>query len=164
LKRAPSIPAPLGERLLASFLLIGEAAPFAPATFASLALLPVIHLYCGWSLPVQVAVLAATTFVGTWVSSRAERWYGEDGSAIVIDEVAGMFVTFLGVALPGTLTERLVVLGAGFLLFRIFDIVKPFPAGRAQDLHGGVGVMTDDLIAGLYANLALRAGLHLWGG
>ena len=90
------------------------------------------------------------TLVGTWAAQRAERLIGtKDPGAIVIDEVAGMTLSVL--AFPPTIG----VLITGFLLFRVFDVVKPFPARTSQRLRGGVGVMIDDLIAGGYALLLL---------
>lgn len=91
------------------------------------------------------------TLVGIVVSFDAERVFGvKDSPRIVIDEVAGQLVTFLFVP------YSLVHLVAGFLLFRFFDILKPFPARWAQDhLPGGMGVMMDDVIAGMQAGLLL---------
>jgi phosphatidylglycerophosphatase A len=108
-----------------------------------------------WLIPFSrlglVVCFLAVTVVGTWAAEVAERALGrKDPHAIVIDEVAGMTLSVL--LLP--LTPA--VLALAFVLFRVFDVVKPFPAGRAQALPGGVGVMIDDLIAGLYA-LALTA-------
>ena len=163
MKRSPQGDAPLLERLTASFLLIGEVAPIAPATFASLAILPFMPPFVAAALWVQLIVVAVTVFVGTVASHRAERFYGHDGSAIVIDEVAGMWITFIGVTLPADWWTRLAVLLVGFLFFRVFDIVKPPPANRAQNLRGGIGVMADDLIAGIYANLALRVIMRVAG-
>jgi phosphatidylglycerophosphatase A len=100
------------------------------------------------------------TVVGTWAAHVAEAALAEkDPGAIVVDEVAGMTLSLVAVPLPFTLPTLLVA----FVLFRIFDVVKPFPAGRAQGLAGGLGVMMDDLIAGLYALIALLA-LHAMAG
>jgi phosphatidylglycerophosphatase A len=89
--------------------------------------------------------------LGTWAAERAERLIGgKDPGAIVVDEVAGMTISVLLV--PRTIAA----LAVAFLLFRVFDIVKPFPARQSQRIRGGVGVMIDDVIAGLYA-LALMA-------
>lgn len=112
-----------------------------------------------WLVPFSGPGLAvffgAVALGGTWAAHRAEPLLGtKDPGAIVIDEVAGMTLSVLG--LPLTLP----VLAAGFVLFRVFDIVKPFPARASQRLRGGVGVMVDDLIAGLYA-LATLAILRL---
>jgi len=94
---------------------------------------------------------------GTWAAHRAERLLGgKDPGAIVIDEVAGMTLTVL----PFALTPA--VLAVGFVLFRIFDIVKPFPAHVSQRLGGGIGVMVDDLIAGLYALVVIVIGRALF--
>jgi phosphatidylglycerophosphatase A len=103
------------------------------------------------SLLVLTALLVAVVGLGTWAADVAERALGgKDPGAIVIDEVAGMMLSVLLV--PPT---PLVLLSA-FVLFRVFDVLKPFPANIAQRLRGGLGVMVDDLIAGLYA-LALVA-------
>jgi phosphatidylglycerophosphatase A len=89
-------------------------------------------------------------FFGTWAAHVVEAAVGDkDPGVIVIDEVAGMTLSVL--VLP--LTPP--VLLAGFVLFRIFDVVKPFPANRLQAVPGGVGVMIDDLVAGLYALVVL---------
>ena len=94
---------------------------------------------------IELLVLVIVVAVGTWSASAAERHYRrEDPGEIVIDEVAGMMLTLLW--LPSGWMPFLV----GFLAFRFFDIVKPFPARLAERLPGGVGVMADDLVAGLY--------------
>jgi phosphatidylglycerophosphatase A len=115
-----------------------------------------------WVAPLSRSALVIVTLVvvaaGTWAAHEAERALGsKDPGAIVIDEVAGMALSVL--ILP--LTP--VVLAAGFVLFRIFDIMKPYPANALQRLRGGVGVMIDDVIAGLYALLVLAAARALWG-
>ena len=107
-----------------------------------------------WLVPFSrlglVIFFVVVTLVGAWAAHVAEAALGEkDPGAIVIDEVAGMTLSVL--LLPFTLPVLLV----GFVLFRIFDVVKPFPAGRAQALRGGFGVMVDDLVAGLYALIVL---------
>lgn len=109
-----------------------------------------------WLVPFSRAGLVAfflvVTIVGTWAAHVVERAIGDkDPGLIVVDEVAGMTLSVL--VLPLTLPVLLVA----FVLFRIFDVVKPFPADRAQALSGGFGVMIDDLIAGFYALLALVA-------
>jgi len=109
-----------------------------------------------WLVPFPRAGLVvfflAVTIVGTWAAHVVERALGDkDPGVIVVDEVAGMTLSVL--ALPLTLSVFLVA----FVLFRIFDVVKPFPANRAQALSGGLGVMIDDLIAGLYTLLVLTA-------
>lgn len=161
MKRSPSSPTALGVRLGATFFLVGEAAPFAPATWTSLAMVPLLFPFMGWPLWVQVSLLAVVTGYAVFVSDRAEKTYGHDAKAITIDEVAGMLVTMLGVSTVPDPGARWVALGIGFALFRIMDVVKPFPAGRAQRLPGGQGIVADDLLAGVYANLVLRIVLRL---
>lgn len=125
--------------------------PVAPGTAGSLVALAGLWLI-PFTPPVLWLTLAAVVAAGIWAGARVERVLGrKDPGVIVIDEVAGMIVSVLG--LPRTLP----VLIAAFLLFRIFDVWKPFPADRSQRITGGVGVMADDLIAGAYA-LALVAG------
>lgn len=126
-------------------------APVAPGTVASAATAIVLWLAAP-SRPWLLTLVAVTTAAGTWAAARAERALGgKDPGQIVIDEVAGMALT---VVVAGTGAAALV---AGFLLFRLFDIVKPFPADRTQRLRGGIGIMTDDLVAGLYALAVLAA-------
>ena len=119
--------------------------PVAPGTVGSL-----VTLLAVWLIPFNTLALAYTlvgvTVVGTWAAHRVERALGKtDPGLIVIDEVAGMLFSVL--LLPRTIP----VLIAAFLLFRLFDIWKPFPAHESQALAGGLGVMLDDLIAGIYA-------------
>lgn len=131
--------------------------PVAPGTAGSLVAVLIL-----WLVPLSRAGLVvfflAVTATGLWAAHRAERLLGaKDPGAIVIDEVAGMTLSVL--ALP--LTPA--VLATGFVLFRFFDIVKPPPAGWSQRLAGGLGVMVDDLIAGLYV-LVVLALLRGWVG
>ena len=109
-----------------------------------------VTLIALWLIPFTTRALLVTltvvTLVGIWAGSRVERAIdAKDPGIIVIDEVAGMIVSVL--FLPRTIP----VLVTAFLLFRLFDIWKPFPARQFQELHGGLGVMLDDLIAGAYA-------------
>jgi phosphatidylglycerophosphatase A len=98
------------------------------------------------------------TVLGIWAGERVEKVLGvKDPGVIVIDEVAGMVLSVL------TLPRTIPVLLAAFVLFRVLDTWKPFPADRSQALVGGVGVMVDDLIAGLYTLLVLVAARALLG-
>ena len=126
--------------------------PFAPGTVGSLAGL-VFYLLVWWtqSRTVEAGLIAIVCAVGVWAGTTAERYFGGiDPGPIVIDEVAGMLITlaFIPVGLSGAVV--------GFFLFRIFDVIKPYPAGRLERLHGGLGVMADDAMAAVYANIALR--------
>ena len=126
--------------------------PVAPGTAGSLVGLGcygAVRLLGGeWT---QLALLAAVVGCGAWAATIAERHFGRnDPGVIVIDEVAGMLLTLLW--LPVTWQGAVV----GFFLFRLFDVVKPFPARRAESLSGGWGVMAADLAAGAYAHVVLR--------
>ncbi len=106
-------------------------------------------------VPYTVTVVTFTIF-GCWVSGLADQFLGtKDNSKIVIDEIAGIFVTMAFV--PVTWKSLL----AGFVLFRLFDIWKPFPARLIQDkVPGGWGVVGDDVMVAVYANLVLQAARH----
>jgi phosphatidylglycerophosphatase A len=123
-------------------------APLAPGTAGSAVALGILWLV-PFSRPAIVAWFAVVTLAGTLAAHRAERVLGgKDPGAIVIDEVAGMTLSVL--VLPRTPA----VLLTAFVLFRVFDVVKPYPARASQRLAGGMGVMVDDLVAGLYALVA----------
>jgi phosphatidylglycerophosphatase A len=122
-------------------------APLAPGTVACVP----VALGVWWLAPGDVALLVATgavAVVGAWAAGREEHRVGaKDPGTIVVDEVAGMLIACCGH--PRTLPW---VLGL-FLAFRVFDVVKPFGIDRLQDLPGGVGVVADDLAAGVYVSL-----------
>lgn len=101
-------------------------------------------------LAVAIAV-AVIYLVGVWSAGGAEKYFGVvDPGPVVIDEVAGQMVTFLLEPAGGWLWLLI-----GFILFRFFDVLKPFPARRAEHLPGGWGIMTDDIVAGVYSAIAL---------
>jgi phosphatidylglycerophosphatase A len=103
------------------------------------------------SLEVLVALLVGV--IGTWAASRVEKLHGvKDPGKVVIDEVAGQYIALLAVPLP---FEGWWTIIAAFLLFRFFDIVKPYPARRLESLRGGLGIMADDVVAGAYAAIAV---------
>jgi len=142
---------------LATLLGIGRA-PLAPGTWASLAALP---LAWGISALGGVALLAAWTLVaaalGIWACDIYARESGKhDPSECVIDELAGQWIACLAapLSLPGY--------ALAFVLFRLFDIWKPWPISAAERARGGVGVMLDDLVAGLFAAI-LVAAVHATG-
>lgn len=127
-------------------------APVAPGTFGSLAALPLCMLlvYCPWHVVLVVVLL--TFVLGLKAASAAEKVLGmHDNSAVVIDEFAGMFVAVM--FYPPVWYYALLA----FVLFRIFDIFKPFPVFVADRRVGGaLGVMLDDILAGIYALLAAQ--------
>jgi phosphatidylglycerophosphatase A len=125
--------------------------PIAPGTFGSAVGLAV-YAAVRWSdnVIVEGAVLLIALVMGIWAADLVEKELGKDPSAVVIDEVLGMLVTlaFVNASISAAI--------AGFFLFRLFDVIKPYPAGRLEHLHGGPGIMLDDAMAGVYANLSLR--------
>jgi phosphatidylglycerophosphatase A len=129
--------------------------PFAPGTFGSVLGL-LVWAMAGRSFLAQAVTLVVVLVAGAWSGSVAERHFkATDPSPVVIDEVLGMLVTlFLNpVGWGGAL--------AGFFLFRLFDVIKPYPANRVERLPGGFGIMADDAVAALYANIFLRVALAL---
>lgn len=136
--------------LLATWFGVGHL-PFMPGTWGSLAALPLWWLLqplglMGYGL--AVVFLAAGSI---WVSGRAESYLQQaDAPVIVIDEVVGQLITLAGCS--GTLFE----VGMGLALFRLFDISKPFPIGLINDrVGGGLGIVLDDVLAGIYAGIIL---------
>ena len=134
--------------------------PIAPGTVGSAAGL-VVYLLVWWtqSLAVEIGLILLLFAAGVWSGTAAERYFGGiDPGPIVIDEVVGMLITlaFIPVGLSGALL--------GFFIFRVFDVFKPYPAGRFEAMHGGLGVMADDAMAAIYANLVLRGVLWLFPG
>jgi phosphatidylglycerophosphatase A len=102
-----------------------------------------------------VAGLCAVAAAGTWAAGRAETILAKhDPGAVVVDEIAGQILTLAFVPM----TPRTLLLG--FVLFRALDILKPFPARRLESLPGGSGIMADDLMAGIYANLLLQGAAY----
>lgn len=115
-----------------------------------------------WLIPFTptalAVILAVVIVVGLWAGGRVERVLGQkDPGIIVVDEVAGMILSVL--LLPRTIPVLLVA----FVLFRIFDVWKPFPARESQAFTGGLGVMIDDLIAGAYALILVMGARALFG-
>jgi len=107
-------------------------------------------LFLMWILPLFTIALS---LIGIWAASRAERLMGKkDPSQVVIDEVVGQLVTFMFV--PAFFLHPLMIL-VGFVLFRAFDIIKPYPIRRVEGLHGGLGIVGDDIVAGFYAGAVL---------
>ena len=134
-------------------------APVAPGTAGTLIGIPLYLVFSAMPWPLWLITVAAFTCLAWYASEEGEKLFGrKDAPCIVIDEIAGLQWTLFLIE-P---TVWHVVLG--FFLFRLFDIVKPFPARLFQDrLPGGLGVVADDLAAGVYANLLLRLLIRFWG-
>jgi phosphatidylglycerophosphatase A len=150
-----------GSMTLARFVATGFGSgysPVAPGTAGSLVGLllfwPLARVHVGW---LALAIVAGFA-VGVVASAATAREVGlEDPGIVVVDEVVGMWITLALVPF----TPLTAVLG--FLLFRVMDVVKPPPARQLEHLHGGLGIMADDVMAGIYANLALRLVLRVLG-
>jgi phosphatidylglycerophosphatase A len=126
-------------------------APVAPGTFGSAGGLVIYWFTRHWDPRVQLMLALAVIAVGTWAAERAAAHFGKDDPGpVVIDEVAGQLVTlaFTGAGATGAVVA--------FLLFRVLDIIKPYPANRFEALHGGVGIMADDVMAGVYGCLLMH--------
>lgn len=146
--------------------------PVAPGTWGSLAVV-VIWLLAGglgfwWVTALMAGIALAASVVCLALGGFAERHFGKkDPGQVTIDEWAGQAVALLGLpVVAGDWTNRLFVAGAAFVAFRLCDIIKPSPARRLQRLTGGAGILVDDLVAGVYANivaqLAVRWAMHSW--
>ena len=126
--------------------------PKAPGTWGSLVGLLLFYLLHTLSLPVYLAVVAGIFVVGSFAAGEAEKILdSRDPGSVVIDEIAGMLITMI--AVPATPLN----MALGFILFRIFDIAKPFPVNFFdQRFHGGLGIMLDDVMAGIYSLIILQ--------
>jgi phosphatidylglycerophosphatase A len=145
----------LAQRV-ASFGGVGRS-PVAPGTAGSAAALAVFAVvrFAG-SPALEVGVIVALAAVGVWSATVTERQLGvTDPGVVVIDEVVGMLITLALMPLRWTGVV------AGFAVFRLFDIIKPYPCARAERLPGGWGIMADDVLAGVYANVVLRVACAL---
>ncbi|MEP0174947.1 MAG: phosphatidylglycerophosphatase A [Paraglaciecola sp.] len=128
-------------------------APKAPGTFGTIAALPLVAALALYTpLPIYIAVTIIASVVGIWICGiTANDMQVHDDSSIVWDEVAGMLITMIAVPLSWQ------TLLLGFILFRIFDILKPWPISYLdKNAHGGFGIMIDDVLAGIFA----LAGMH----
>jgi phosphatidylglycerophosphatase A len=139
-------------RLIASGFFSGHI-PFAPGTMGTIAAIPLYLLLVGnlqrwW----YAGAVLALTLVAIWISGLAEKIYGrKDPPQVVIDEIAGFMLTMTAVP------PRALYIILGFILFRVFDILKPQPAAWINDrVRGGSGIVLDDIVAGLYANIILQ--------
>lgn len=132
--------------------------PVAPGTAGSAVGLVFVWGMSKMSVLGQIAAVALVTVISIIAADIVATSLGlKDPGIIVADEIAGMMVTML--AIPLTFTSLLL----GFVLFRVMDVVKPPPARQFERLKGGLGVVADDLMAGVYANLTLRGVLMLAG-
>lgn len=134
-------------------------APVAPGTVGTMVAIPFIYLMQPLGLQAYVMTTIAITIAGIWLCGAAASQLGEhDHPGIVFDEVAGYFITMIA-APPGW-----VWIVVGFVLFRIFDILKPWPISWLdRKVQGGLGIMLDDILAGLFALVIMQMAVHYTG-
>ncbi len=142
-------------KLFATVLGVGYS-PVAPGTVGTIVGAGFYFLMRSLPLPHYIIFVLVFIFMASWVSDIAEEIFTEeDPQKVVIDEVAGFLVTMVGFQFNWILVV------AGFILFRTFDIIKPFPIRQLErKITGGFGIVLDDVLAGIYANITLR--LFLW--
>jgi phosphatidylglycerophosphatase A len=134
--------------------------PIAPGTFGSAAGLAVFFaVRSTGSVAVELAAIVVLFAIGIWSGTIAEHHFGGlDPGPVVLDEVVGMLITLA--LLPVNLTGAIV----GFFIFRVLDVVKPWPSAQFEKLPGGLGVMADDGMAAIYGNLVMRGLIYLMPG
>jgi phosphatidylglycerophosphatase A len=114
--------------------------------------LNLLHISYGL-IAAQLICVVVVTLLGTWAASRVEKLHGaKDPQKVVVDEVAGQFIALIAVPIQFESWWTIIM---AFLLFRFFDIVKPYPASKFENLHGGLGIMADDVVAGIYAAIGV---------
>jgi phosphatidylglycerophosphatase A len=125
--------------------------PIVPGTMGTLLAIPVCLLLSCIPSPVYEWTIIAFFFLASWVSDKAQsHWGKKDDQRIVIDEIMGFFTAMMW------LPKTALFVTLGFVLFRLFDIVKPPPVRRLEQVRGGYGVVLDDVMAGVYANIVLQ--------
>lgn len=137
------------EKLIGSGFFTGYI-PFASGTFGSLAAL-LIYFIPGFENPfVIIPATLIFTGYGVLLGNKFEKLYGKDPSECTVDEVVGMWITLL------FLPKNIVIAVIAFFVWRLFDIVKPYPARKLESLPGGIGIMIDDVVAGIYSLITLH--------
>ena len=125
--------------------------PIVPGTMGTLVAIPIYFFLSSISTPLYELTLATFFFFSSWIAGQAERYWGKkDDQRIVIDEIMGFLVTMLWIS------KTTLFIVAGFILFRLFDILKPSPIRRLERVKSGFGVVLDDVLAGVYANIVLQ--------
>jgi len=159
------------KRLLTSCFGLGWL-PLAPGSWGSLpsAIIFALACYFGGSAAILVSLMVALIVAGSFVCVKFSHVAvaatgNEDPNEVVADEIAGQALTFL--AMPLLMTDvsgRQIVsiVALGYFLFRLFDTVKPWPSHRLEEIHGGWGILADDLMAGVYAGIALFVSAKFW--
>ena len=130
--------------------------PFAPGTFGSLAAL-FIYLIPGFGNPTVILLLISLfTVIGIPLGSKFEKIYGKDPSLFTLDEMVGTWISLI------FLPKNIIYISSVFILWRLLDIIKPFPARQSEKLKGGWGIMLDDIISGFYTLIIIQAVLTIF--
>ena len=146
---------PFYHEMVATGLGVGHF-PYGPGTMGALLAILIWYLitmitgYSTW-FAITLILVCVFTFLGAWSSTVAERYWGEDPSRVVIDEVVGQWITLL--AIPAAYSWWHVL--AAFVLFRFFDIAKPLGVRKMEQFKSGWGIMADDILAGCYGAILL---------
>ena len=145
-------------------------APKAPGTFGTIAAIPLFYLLAQLSIEMYIAVLIVTSFAGFWFCHVTSDAMGvHDHKSIVWDEFVGYWITMLPVLVLYPEIQQgaeipIIWIAAGFVLFRFFDVLKPFPISWLdKKVHGGFGIMIDDIVAGLFSAIGLFLMIKYWG-
>ena len=143
------------EKLIGSGFYTGYI-PFASGTWGSLAAL-IIYMIPGFEKPVTI-IPAIILFIilGIFTGNKFDVIYGKDPAECTVDEVVGMWISLL------FLPKTFLVVTAAFISWRAFDIIKPAPARQLESLKGGIGIMMDDIVAGLYSLILLHLILYIF--
>ncbi|HQF44019.1 MAG TPA: phosphatidylglycerophosphatase A [Ignavibacteriaceae bacterium] len=142
-------PINLFEKIVGSGLYTGYI-PIASGTFGSIVGV-LIYLIPGFENPYVIIPSIIILFVyGIYVSGKFEKQFGKDPSQCTVDEIVGTWVSFI------LLPKKLLVIMFAFLLWRLLDIIKPFPARNSEKINGGLGIMLDDVISGFYTVIIIH--------
>ena len=144
------------EKLIGSGFYTGYV-PIASGTFGSLVAI-VIYIIPGFErLEIIIPAIIVLFFYGLFVSSKFEKVYGKDPSQCTVDEVVGTWIALI--ALP----KSFLIVFTTFLIWRVLDIIKPFPAAASENLPGGLGIMIDDVISGVYSLFIVHFIVYIFG-
>jgi len=145
-------------------------APIAPGTFGTLAAIPLFYVLAMLSIEWYIGVLITTSLVGFWLCDVTTKAMGvHDHKSIVWDEFVGYWITMLPVltmtpSIANNVAIPTIWVVVGFILFRFFDVIKPFPISWLdKKVDGGFGIMIDDIVAGIFAALVLATMIDYWG-
>ncbi len=145
----------LFEKMLGSGFFTGFI-PFAPGTFGSLAALFIYYIPGFEKLMVLIPAILIFSFYGVYVGNKFEKVYGKDPGQCTIDEFVGMWISLL------FLPKTIILSATAFIIWRILDIIKPWPARNLEKLKGGPGIMIDDVISAAYALIILQVFLRIF--